>query len=595
MESIKVSTTGFLILFFCFLITEIFSQQISATRRTVNYTEQELQSLFLGALSTLSEEKIPLEYRSLVASEPKLKCPTFLLLEVKRNLDLFSLEQQSILEQIFVRPQLPLNYVNATGQFKIHYATSGRDSVSTDDIDNSGIPDFVEDVAASLERSSQMQVNDLGYRQPPDDAGVDGPEYDVYIQSLGNGVYGETFAEEEVAGTARNDFRSYVRIDNDFNNGHFTRGVPGAQVTIAHEYLHAIQFGYRTFETNDEIFYYELSSIWMEDVVYDDVNDYYQYLPGYFQVRNSPFNQFTFSNLGEAIWNHFLEQKFEDPALLRRPWEIMESDVLAMEAIDRSLRERGSTFADELAQFAVWNYFTGSRADAINFYKEGSAYPEVILNGNFDLTSEFSVNDSSRASTFRYYKFTTLTSGGIVITGSAENAENWRFATIVTQPDNTVDFQIFNILEGRSLGFIPASSEIVVVPVNALVLDGNDLPQLERTFLNFSFQIQNAPGTASEQGIKDISRNPFFIQRHGEVVFTFEAVSSDVFEVKVLTSDGRVIKTANLGDSSGSLGSGTFSWDGRNNKGEMVASGVYIFLLKQDGFHQFKKFAVIHE
>ena len=595
MESIKVSTTGFLILFFCFLITEIFSQQISATRRTVNYTEQELQSLFLGALSTLSEEKIPLEYRSLVASEPKLKCPTFLLLEVKRNLDLFSLEQQSILEQIFVRPQLPLNYVNATGQFKIHYATSGRDSVSTDDIDNSGIPDFVEDVAASLERSSQMQVNDLGYRQPPDDAGVDGPEYDVYIQSLGNGVYGETFAEEEVAGTARNDFRSYVRIDNDFNNGHFTRGVPGAQVTIAHEYLHAIQFGYRTFETNDEIFYYELSSIWMEDVVYDDVNDYYQYLPGYFQVRNSPFNQFTFSNLGEAIWNHFLEQKFEDPALLRRPWEIMESDVLAMEAIDRSLRERGSTFADELAQFAIWNYFTGSRADSINFYKEGSAYPEVILNGNFDLTSEFSVNDSSRASTFRYYKFTTLTSGGIVITGSAENAENWRFATIVTQPDNTVDFQIFNILEGRSLGFIPASSEIVVVPVNALVLDGNDLPQLERTFLNFSFQIQNAPGTASEQGIKDISRNPFFIQRHGEVVFTFEAVSSDVFEVKVLTSDGRVIKTANLGDSSGSLGSGTFSWDGRNNKGEMVASGVYIFLLKQDGFHQFKKFAVIHE
>lgn len=595
MKSIKVSATGFLILFLSLLTTEIFPQQIFTTERTINYTEQELQSLFLGALATLSEEKIPLEYRSLVAGEPKLKCPTFLLLEVKRNLDLFSPDQQSILKQIFVRPKLPLSYVNATGQFKIHYATSGQDSVSAVDSDNSGIPDFVKEVAASLERSFQMQVNDMRYREPPDDAGVDGPEYDVYIQSLGTGVYGETFAEEEVAGTARNDFRSYFRIDNDFNNGHFTRGVPGAQVTIAHEYLHAIQFGYRTFETNDEIFYYELSSIWMEDVVYDDVNDYYQYLPGYFQIRNSPFNQFTSANLGEAIWNHFLEQKFEDRALLRRSWEIMESDVLAMEAIDRSLKEKGSAFADELAEFAIWNYFTGSRADSINFYKEGSAYPEVTLNGNFDLTSEFSIEDSSRASTFRYYKFTTLTSGGIVITGSAENAENWRFAAIVTQPGNTVDSQVFNILEGRNLGFFPRSSEIVVVPVNALVLDGDDLPQLSRTFLNFSFKIQSSPGTAGEQGIKDISRNPFFIQRHGEVVFTFEPVSSKVFEVKVLTSDGRVVKTANLGDGAGALGSGTFSWDGRNNKGEAVASGVYIFLLKQDGFHQFKKFAVIHE
>ena len=594
MKSIKVNTTGFLFLFFSLLTTEIFSQQIFATR-TIDYTEQQLQGLFLGALATLSEDRIPLAYRSRVAGEPKLKCPTFLLLEVKRNLDLFSPDQQSILKQIFIRPQLPLHYVKATGQFKIHYATSGRDSVSSVDNDSTGTPDFVEEVSASLERSSRMAVNDLGYRQPPDDAGVDGPEYDVYIQSLGNGVYGETFAEEEVTETPQNDFRSYIRIDNDFNNGHFTSGVPGAQVTIAHEYLHAIQFGYRTFKTNDEIFYYELSSIWMEDVVYDDVNDYYQYLPGYFQARNSPFNQFTGANLGEAIWNHFLEQKFEDRALLRRPWEIMESGVLAMEAIDRSLRERGSTFADELAEFAVWNYFTGSRADAINFYEEGSAYPEVTLNGDFDLTSEISVNDSSRASTFRYYKFTTLTSGGIVITGSAENAENWRFAAIIIKPGNSVDFHVFNILAGRSLGFIPQFSEIIVVPVNALVVDGDDLPQLSRTFLNFDFKIQSTPATASEQGIKDISPNPFFIPRHPKVVFRFEPVSSDVFEVKVLTSDGRVVKTANLSDGSGALGSGAFSWDGRNDKGEAVASGVYIFLLKQDGFHQFRKFAVIHE
>lgn len=573
MKSIKVNTTGFLFLFFSLLTTEIFSQQIFATRR-IDYTEQQLQGLFLGALATLSEDRIPLAYRSRVAGEPKLKCPTFLLLEVERNLDLFSPDQQSILKQMFVRPQLPLHYVKVPGQFKIHYATSGRDSVSSVDNDSNGIPDFVEEVYASLERSSQMAVN-LGYRQPPDDAGVDGPEYDVYIQSLGNGVYGETFAEEEVTETPQNDFRSYIRIDNDFNNGHFTSGVPGAQVTIAHEYLHAIQFGYRTFKTNDEIFYYELSSIWMEDVVYDDVNDYYQYLPGYFQARNSPFNQFTGANLGAAIWNHFLEQKFEDRALLRRPWEIMESGVLAMEAIDRSLRERGSTFADELAEFAVWNYFTGSRADAINFYEEGSAYPEVTLNGDFDLTSEISVKDSSRASTFRYYKFTTLTSGGIVITGSAENSENWRFAAIVTQPGNTVDFHVFNILEGRNLGIIPASSEIVVVPVNALVVDGNDLPQLGRIFFNFSFKIQSIPDTATFVpevfALHQNFPNPFNLA----TMLQFDLPIDSKVTVEIFNILGQRVRQL-LDDSDLPAGKHNVRWDGRDHADRRLASGVYV-------------------
>jgi len=601
MKSIKVSSTGFLILFLSLLTTEIFSQQIFTTRKTFNNTEQELQSLFLGALSTLPEDKIPLAYRSLVASEPKLKCPTFLLLEVKRNLDLFSPDQQSILKQIFVRPQLPLSYVNATGQFKIHYATSGLDSVSAVDSDSNGIPDFVEEVAASLELSFQIEVNDLGYRQPPDDAGVDGPEYDVYIQSLGSGVYGETFAEEEVEGTARNDFRSYFTIDNDFENGQATAGIDGARVTIAHEYLHAIQFGYRSLKTNDEQFYYELAATWMEDVVYDDINDYYRFaLDTYFRIRNVPFNQFNISvSYGEAIWNHFLAKKFDDLDLLRRPWEIMESDVLAIEAIDRSINEKGSTFEDEFAEFAIWNYFTGDRADPINFYEEGAAYPEVEIADSFDLGLERSVSGSSRALTFKYYKFNLLNSGAISITGSAENPENWKFAAIITQPGNDDnDYRIYDrISDGLILGCFPGGSEIVVIPVNTLVLDGADLPLLNSTSLSFDFEIRNDPSDEcpNVRGVADIYPNPFFIKQQGEITFKFGTVSTADFEVQIFTSDGRVLKTSNLTDGTDALTPSSFIWDGRDNNNEMVASGIYIFQLKQDGFHQFKKFAVIHE
>jgi len=331
-------------------------------------------------------------------------------------------------------------------------------------------------------------------------------------------------------------------------------------------------------------------------VVYDDVNDYYQYLPDYFQVRNSPFNQFTSSNFGEAIWNHFLEQKFEDRTLLRRPWEIMESDILAMEAIDRSLREKGSTFADGLAEFAIWNYFTGDRADPASFYEEGVAYPKVSLADSVALSERRLVNGSSRASTFKYYKFHLLNSGAISITGSAENPENWKLGTIVVQPNGNVNWFIDDISDGRILGCFPFDSEVVVVPIHTLVLDGDDLPLLSTTMSSFEFEIKNEPGECSDpQGISEIYPNPFLIKQHGEIFFRFGTVSLTDFEVQIFTSDGRVLKTSNLTDGTDALTPSSFIWDGRDNNNEMVASGIYIFQLKQDGFHQFKKFAVIHE
>jgi hypothetical protein len=337
----------------------------------------------------------------------------------------------------------------------------------------------------------------------------------------------------------------------------------------------------------------------MEDVVYDDVNDYYQYLPDYFQVRNSPFNQFTSSNFGEAIWNHFLEQKFEDPTLLRRPWEIMESDVLAMEAIDRALRERGSTFADEFAEFAVWNYFTGNRADPVNFFEESESYPKVSLADSFGLADLQSVTGSSRASTFKYYKFKLMNSGSISLTGSAENPRNWKLRVIIDQPDGNVDvlrYDYEEISNGVITNCFQFDSEVIVIPIHTLVLDGDDLPLLSTTMSNFEFEIKNEPGECSDvQGISGIYPNPFFIKQQGEITFKFGTIGAVDFEVQIFTSDGRVLKTSNLADGTDALTPSSFSWDGRDNNNEMVASGIYIFQLKQDGFHQFKKFAVIYE
>lgn len=557
------------------------------------YSIEERDSLFLRALTVLPENRIPVQYRDVLPEPSAVGCATMILGEVLENFDMFSFEQKRVLNTLLQRPELPLNMISLSGRFKIHYTETGLDAVPSDDLDNNGIPDFVEKVAQAFENSHQVEVDELGYQEPPDDAGVAGPEYDVYIQNLGSNWYGFTQPESDPPETPQNDRRSYVVMDNDFTQ-HFTRGVPAAKVTAAHEYYHAIQFGYRNFSlVNDERYYYELCSVWMEDVIYDEVNDYYQYLRAFFQRTDIPFNMFdAFGHyLGEALWNHFLVKKYNDFNVIRRTWEIMEDDVPVLEAMDQSLKEKGSSFVDEYSEFAIWNYFTGSRADPAGHYDESTEYPEISLNGEFEILSDTTVVDSSSSLTHKYYKFTTLISEEYSISGFVEEPSNWMFSAITATPGAAPRFYIFHPLRGQNFGFLPGSSEIVVMPVNLKILENVKQTLSNSEFLSFNFSIKlrqlEIPVT---KGIADFFPNPFVVNQHVEISFIFFGLENENIDVRIFSSDGRVIKSDNLSNNSK-----IYSWNGKDDDGELVSSGIYLFQLKQRGFTDVKKFAVIRE
>ena len=558
--------------------------------------QERLERLFVEALRLLPEENVPAEYRAQVAAVRPSRCATFLAAEVREKFDRFSPQQQAVLTDALARPDLPLSVVSPSGRFRIHYATTGGDAVPPEDADGNGVPDFVDETVRAFENTHDLQVGQHGYREPPDDNGVDGPEYDVYIRDL-RGFYGLTTAEGPVPGTPRNDQRSYIEIDNDFLDDHFTPGVRGAQVTAAHEYLHAIQFGYRLWQTNQEPFYYELCSVWMEEVVYDDINDYYQYLPTFFRRTEISFNHFDrfLHYLGEALWNLFLQKKYQNVALFRRTWEIMESNVVAMDAINQALFEiLGTTYADEFAEFAIWNYFTGSRADSVNFYDEAAAYPEIKLNGDVSIDSDTTIVDSSLSSTHRYYRFTVFEGDGYLVNGGSDQPQNWKLGLVVTLPGGTVNVSIVDMSQGQNLGFLPRFSEIVVIPINTQVIDGPNIGRLTSTYSRFSFSLLRVPAdVGDEQGITAIYPNPFIVGRHGQLKVEFLPQNTERLEVRVLDAAGRVVKSDKLLGGSGAVTPTSFVWDGRDDAGKLVGSGIYLVQLSQDGFVQFKKFAVV--
>ena len=103
----------------------------------------------------------------------------------------------------------------------------------------------------------------------PDDDGV----YDIYVEDLGLGYYGVNNLDFNSLGEHIGS--SYIKIDNKYEESdYYTSGLDAMKVTVAHEYFHAIQRSYQLQFTTESLFFFEMSSTWIEDMIYPNVNDY---------------------------------------------------------------------------------------------------------------------------------------------------------------------------------------------------------------------------------------------------------------------------------------------------------------------------------
>ena len=106
-------------------------------------------------------------------------------------------------------------------------------------------------------------------------------------------------------------------------------------MTIAHEFHHAIQFGY--YATFDGSWWQESTSTWMEEVAYPHIDDYLQYLTYFLGEPQRALNSGVFRSLhtyGTAIFSFFLEQRY-GPALeplLREELQQHSPEVIALRA-----------------------------------------------------------------------------------------------------------------------------------------------------------------------------------------------------------------------------------------------------------------------
>lgn len=313
-------------------------------------------------------------------STQPIKCGFPFLAAARHQMASLSPEIQSAVRALAMRPVLQTSILRHG--YRIHFDTTGSDAPALLNAQGQRIPGtaaaFAESTAVALQVTEAVEIGELGYPSPVQDGTEGGgPEPDIYIMELGSS-YGLTNADNDIPVGGRSP--SYITVDNDFAfvRPVANRGIPALNVTIAHEFHHLIQIGsYGLWP--DDVYYYEITSTWLEDVVYTNVNDYYNYLRSDYSQLKSPAIAFTSNQLiaySRAIWGHFIAKAYGH-AMMRRSWEYVR-DRRPLGAIDAALREGGSSFALALAEWTRWNYYTGTRADSVKFYPEGRNYPEVV-------------------------------------------------------------------------------------------------------------------------------------------------------------------------------------------------------------------------
>jgi hypothetical protein len=272
----------------------------------------DLDDYYLERFGEKSSRSYPVSGLSAVLQNtgelPLDRCYTPVYHSLRRDWPKLAVGTQQVLAKYLARPALTgeAQLVSAGGHFAIHYATSGLDAPIPTDSNNNGIPDWVETVAAVFETVYQTEVVDMGYTRAPTSGGA---AYDVYLQNIGGGTARYLGFTDAVTPFSAISYGSYITIDNDFAEFSNYSALDYLQITAAHEYHHAIQYGYNVYF---DIWYGEATSTWIEDEVYDSVNQLYDYLPSWFQNMNLPLNTpvsvSTGGGYGRWLFNRYIAE-----------------------------------------------------------------------------------------------------------------------------------------------------------------------------------------------------------------------------------------------------------------------------------------------
>ena len=234
------------------------------------------------------------------------------------------------------------------GYFKIHWTDSGADATTLS---------YANGIAAAADYSWDVECDQMGYIHPPPDAMAGGDNlYDIYIKSIGPLGYTSSGGEYKPPDSTHDCSASHIVMSKGL-------ATSLANVTVAHEFQHAIQMSY---DYNEPTWFMENCAVYMEEQVYPAVNDYVNYLHGgdnplrkpWWDIRSSGGDLYHY---GGVIWAFYIENRISDIAV-REVWEncAATTGLNMMDAQEDMFAAHGMTWEQAFMEYGCWRWFTGN-------------------------------------------------------------------------------------------------------------------------------------------------------------------------------------------------------------------------------------------
>ncbi len=463
------------------------------------------------------------------------------------------------------------------GHFEIHYDTTGANQPALIDSNGNRIPNsyeaYIDSVGTVFNHTWSIEVDSLHYPPPPFLPGHAG--YVVDVLELSTELYGQTEFENQLNGSAQPAlYSTHIEIDNDYV-GYYSPGIAGLKVTSAHELHHAIavgNFGYWA----GQVYYYEICATWMETVVYPEVPDYIAYLEA---PDGSPRGGFEFpwlsfttadgiTEFSHVVWGKYIEKRYSR-GMMRDVWNYVPSAPI-LTAIDAALTDAGSSFREAFLEWSRWNYYTGSNADTVNYYTEGNIYPNMLLRSVDQYTPPGrSLQDSIEVLSSTYHPILV---GNNTMVSVISNIN-----TSSTGTPALLNFT-YEMSDQGGAGFKQLSNGIYV---------RIDVPDPQ----NWS-SWENVP---TQTSIVIVYPDPFIAQSHKPLNFRLPSAIQSTAVLHVFTSSMRLVydnevPVVNLRPLEPGI-----VWDAHDKNGNLIASGIYFYVIEIDQNVYNGKFAVLRE
>jgi hypothetical protein len=492
---------------------------------------------------------------------------------IQQHWDQLSSELRNILKKPSGKPpQLQDSTISSSGKFMLHYNRNGVHAVPDLDISGNSIPDYIDSACVILDYVWEIEIDSLGFQPPLDVDEKPISIYHVYFMNLSD-AYGTTYTEQEIPGDPGvYRYKSYIILDNDYSEiSYYIKGLNALKVTAAHEFNHAIQLSYRVWWENQfpiDYYFMEMTSTWIEDVVFEDINRYVRYLPDlFYNFSNTSFdypdNLYPYGN---ALFLHMLEKEFGFQ-IVKEIWEKIK-DKKSLLAIPEILSDYGTSFSYQLHQYGIWLFFTGNQSNNTNYFPEGHLYPELHINSDdiYQYSSELTI----------YKTISPLSNRILQINIPGKGAY---LGTVYSDITNSL---ITHFSSGQILVSMPFNQQVL------LYLTSNSQLMLLLTNTNTDSAIIKYTLLTDTVITDDLIRvfpNPVNINEDKKV--TFNNVPADG-QIYIYSVDGQEIANLSMLPNKSSL-----FWNLNDNMGQVVSTGIYLYLVKGNGIEKLGKIAIV--